>query len=58
MKMNNNSKDEIKEEKAGMELMPENLDKVSGGTSNEAEEENKKRKRRVEQEEVGKKRKP
>ena len=58
MKMNNNSKDEIKEEKAGMELMPEDLDKVSGGTSNEAEEENQKRKRRIEQEEVGKKKKP
>ena len=58
METNRNTAKEIKEEKAARELTPENLNKVSGGTSNEAEEENKKTKRRVEQEEVGHKRKP
>ena len=53
-----NTAEEIMKEKAGMELTSESLNKVSGGTSNEAEEENKKRKRCVEQEEVGHKRKP
>ena len=57
MKIINNTAEEIMKEKAGMELTSENLNKVSGGTSNEAEEENKKKKR-VEQEEVGHKRKP
>ena len=58
MKTIRNAAEEIMKEKAGIELTSENLNKVSGGTSNEAEEENKKKKRRVEQEEVGHKRKP
>ena len=58
MKMINNTAEEIKEEKAGLELMPENLNKVNGGASNEAEEADKKKKRRVEREKLGHKRKP
>ena len=56
-----NTAEEIKEEKTGLELTPENLEKVSGGTSNGAEEENKKKKRccpHPEQEEANHKRKP
>ena len=58
MERNRNTAEEIMKEKEGMELTSESLNKVSGGTSNEAEEENKKKKRCVEQEEVGHKRKP
>lgn len=55
-----NTAEEIKEEKTSQELTPENLEKVSGGTSNGAEE-NKKKKRccpHPEQEEANHKRKP
>ena len=58
MERNRNTAEDIMKEKAGMELTSESLNKVSGGTSNEAEEENKKKKRCVEQKKVGHKRKP
>ena len=55
-----NTAEEIMKEKAVMELTSESLNKVSGGTSNGAEEDNKKKKRcsPSEQEEANHKRKP
>ena len=46
------------EEKASLELAPEKLANVSGGTDNEAEEADKKKKRMSQQEEANHKRKP
>ena len=55
-----NTAEEIMEEKAGLELAPEKMANVSGGTGNEAEEADKKKKRmsQLDTEETNHKRKP
>jgi len=58
MKTIKNADAENMEEKASLELAPEKLANVSGGTDNEAEEADKKKKRMSQQEEANHKRKP